>query len=306
MPFDPTFRQQVQLLVSVLPLVAKESCFALKGGTAINLFVRDLPRLSVDIDLTYLPVAERAQSLEAIDSALKRIGERIIGAFPDMTVQGSAPGGKGPVNKLVVRTKHRLQIKVEVTPVLRGCVYEPAVMPVSETTEDEFGFAKIQVLSFADLYAGKILAALDRQHPRDLFDVHLLLEEEGLSDALRTALIVYLISHDHSPHSLLAPPAKDIRAIYETDFAGMTERPVSLDTLLEARDRLVSSVLSGMPDEHKGFLSSFYEGSPAWEVLGIEGLDQLPAVRWRELNLDRAGPGTRESIVKALKKVLLA
>lgn len=114
MPFDPRFRQQVQLLVSVLPLVAEESCFALKGGTAINLFVRDLPRLSVDIDLTYLPVAERAQSLEEIDSALKRIGVRTTKAFPDMTVQESAPGGKGAINKLVMRTKHRLQIKVEV------------------------------------------------------------------------------------------------------------------------------------------------------------------------------------------------
>lgn len=57
MPFDPRFRQQVQLLVSVLPLVAEERRFALKGETAINLFVRDLPRLSVDIDLTYLQVA---------------------------------------------------------------------------------------------------------------------------------------------------------------------------------------------------------------------------------------------------------
>lgn len=304
MPFEPTFRQQVQLLVSVLPLVAEESCFALKGGTAINLFVRDLPRLSVDIDLTYLPVAERAQSLEEIDSALKRIGDRITGVFPDMTVQGSAPGGKGAINKLVVRTKHRLQIKVEVTPVLRGCVYEPAVMPVSEATEDEFGFAKIQVLSFADLYAGKILAALDRQHPRDLFDVHLLLEEEGLSDELRTALIVYLVSHDHAPQSLLAPPEKDIRSIFETDFAGMTERPVSLETLLYARERLVSTILSGMPEEHKAFLISFYEGKPAWETLGIEGLGRLPAVRWRELNLDRAGPGTRESIIKDLEAIL--
>lgn len=304
MPFDPRFRQQVQLLVSVLPLVAEERCFALKGGTAINLFIRDLPRLSVDIDLTYLPIADRAKSLEAIDSALKRIGDRITGAFPDMAVQGSAPGGKGAINKLVVRTKHRLQIKVEVTPVLRGCVYEPTVMPVSEATEDEFGFAKIQVLSFSDLYAGKILAALDRQHPRDLFDVHLLLEGEGLSDELRTAFIVYLISHDHSPHSLLAPSAKDIRAIYETDFAGMTEQSVSLETLLDARDRLVSTVLSGMPDEHKAFLISFYKGKPAWELLGIDGLDRLPAVRWRELNLGKAGPGTRESIIEALEQVL--
>lgn len=92
MPFDPRFRQQVQLLVSVLPLVAEERRFALKGGTAINLFVRDLPRLSVDIDLTYLPVADRTESLKAIDSALRRIGDRITGAFPDMAVQGSVDG----------------------------------------------------------------------------------------------------------------------------------------------------------------------------------------------------------------------
>lgn len=306
MPFDPAFRQQVQLLVSVLPLVADESCFALKGGTAINLFVRDLPRLSVDIDLTYLPVADRAKSVTEIDNSLKRIGARIVSVFPDVTVQGSAPGGRGAINKLVVRTKHRQQIKIEVTPVLRGCVYEPVVMPVSERVEDEFGFARVQVLSFADLYAGKILAALDRQHPRDLFDVHLLLEKEGVSDELRTALIVYLISHDHSPQSLLAPHAKDIRSIYDTDFVGMTERNISIEILQETRDRLVREVLSGMPDNHKAFLTSFYSGVPEWHTLGVEGLERLPAVRWRELNLDRAGPGTRESITRALKDIFLA
>ena len=54
-----------------MPFVAAEKDFALKGGTAINLFLRDLPRLSVDIDLTYLPIADRAQSLAAIDAAMK-------------------------------------------------------------------------------------------------------------------------------------------------------------------------------------------------------------------------------------------
>lgn len=49
------YRAQMDLLLQVLPLVAKEESFALKGGTAINLFVRDMPRLSVDIDLTWLP-----------------------------------------------------------------------------------------------------------------------------------------------------------------------------------------------------------------------------------------------------------
>jgi hypothetical protein len=77
MAFRDTYRKQVALLVRILPLVAEEACFALKGGTAINLFIRDMPRLSVDIDLTYVPVAPRAESLAAIDAAMKRIVARV-------------------------------------------------------------------------------------------------------------------------------------------------------------------------------------------------------------------------------------
>ena len=54
-PASPYYAQ-VRLLVRELPVVAKETCFALKGGTALNLFVRDMPRLSVDIDLAYVPL----------------------------------------------------------------------------------------------------------------------------------------------------------------------------------------------------------------------------------------------------------
>ncbi|MEE9356263.1 MAG: nucleotidyl transferase AbiEii/AbiGii toxin family protein [Methylococcaceae bacterium] len=205
MAFSDVYHNQVSLLMRTLPYVAEESCFALKGGTAINLFIRNLPRLSVDIDLTYLPVSARRQSLSDIDAALKRIGARIREVDNSINITESAPRSQNEITKLVVRTRDRIQIKIEVTPVLRGCVYEPVNMTVAQKTEDEFGFAEINVLSFADIYAGKIMAALDRQHPRDLFDVHQLLENEGITDELRTALIVYLISHDHSPHSLLDP-----------------------------------------------------------------------------------------------------
>jgi predicted nucleotidyltransferase component of viral defense system len=162
MSFSKKYKNQVALLMSVMPAVAKENCFALKGGTAINLFIRDLPRLSVDIDLTYLPIADRAKSLTEIDEALKRIGVRVNSALPHLTVQESTPSTQKTLNKLVIRTPQRLQIKIEVTPVLRGCVFEPQVMAVSEKTEDEFGFARMNVLSFADIYAGKVMAALDR------------------------------------------------------------------------------------------------------------------------------------------------
>jgi predicted nucleotidyltransferase component of viral defense system len=303
MALDKRYRDQVTLLVRALPLVAKESCFALKGGTAINLFIRNMPRLSVDIDLTYLPLHTRDDALREIDLALKRIAENLRSLDGSIHVAESSPASQDGIIKLVVRTKGLVQIKIEVTPVLRGCVYDPAVMPVSEKVEDEFGFAEINVLSFSDLYAGKIMAALDRQHPRDLFDVHQLLAEEGINDELRAALIVYLVSHDHSPHSLLNPVRRDVTQDYEQNFAGMTTEETSLEILLSARETLIKDVTGNMPDHHKDFLKSFYGRKPDWQLLGLKGVENLPAVRWRELNLDRSGQGTCEALLRKLEAV---
>jgi len=302
--FRDIYYKQVELLVRTIPHVATEPCFALKGGTAINLFLRDLPRLSVDIDLTYLPMADRDQSLTEIDAALRRISQKIQRIDAAIRVTPSAPATQETINKLVIRTRDNLQIKVEVTPVLRGCVYPPALMPIVEKAESLFGFVQINTLSFADLYAGKIAAALDRQHPRDLFDIAHLFLHEGLTENLRTALIIYLISHDASPHALLKPRLADIQQDYEQNFAGMTDEDIGLDALLDVRLRLVHEVVAGMPEHHKKFLLSFYARQPEWDLLDLEGASQLPAVRWRELNLDRAGSGTQEELVRKLEAVL--
>lgn len=88
MPFSEVYRKQLQLLIRTLPLVADEDCFALEGGTAINLFYRDLPRLAVDIDLAYLPVAQRQRSLREIETALKRIAGRVRERDSSITVEG--------------------------------------------------------------------------------------------------------------------------------------------------------------------------------------------------------------------------
>ena len=147
---------------------------------------------------------------------------------------------------------------------LRGCVYAAQIRPVSAAVEDQFGFAEISVVSFADLYAGKIMAALDRQHPRDLFDVRDLLAKEGISDELRRAFIVYLISHHRPMHEVLASAQKDIAEKYENEFAGMTMEPVDLDDLLAARARLVETIIGGMPAQHREFLIGFEGGEPEW------------------------------------------
>ncbi len=209
MAFSDIYRRQVALLLRVLPIVAAEDCFALKSGTAINLFVRDMPRLSVDIDLTYLPTHPRTEALATIDTAMRRIAEQVGKAVPGARVSENAIQPEGAVTRLLVRAEG-VQIKIEVTPVLRGTVFPAAMRAVSPSVEAEFGFAEIAVVSFADLYAGKPVAALDRQHPRDFFDVRGLLSTEGIDDALRRAFVVYLISHNRPMAEVLAPTLKPI------------------------------------------------------------------------------------------------
>jgi predicted nucleotidyltransferase component of viral defense system len=302
MAFADTYRNQVALLIRTLPSVAAEECFAMKGGTAINLFVRDLPRLSVDIDLTYLPVQDRATSLAAIDGAMERIAERVTKAVGGARVAPSR-SRENVITKLVVRGDGA-QIKIEVTPVLRGCVFEPEMRPVSTSVEDEFGFAEMRIVSFPDLYAGKIVAALDRQHPRDLFDVRDLLANEGVDEALRRAFLIYLISHDRPMAEVLAVRRKDIVAEFDRGFVGMTRQPVELAALLKAREALIEEIVGAMPDAHRQFLLAFERGEPDWAVLGLETAADLPAVRWRQHNLDGLKAEKRQALVRQLEEVL--
>ncbi|MCP5178996.1 MAG: nucleotidyl transferase AbiEii/AbiGii toxin family protein [Pseudomonadales bacterium] len=301
MAFTDSYRRQVELLVRTIPHVAQETCFALKGGTAINLFVRDMPRLSVDIDLTYLPSNDRETALNEIESTLFNIKGRIARTMKAATITASAPATQRQTTKLVVRTPDRTQIKIEVTPVLRGCVYDPALLQVNARVQETFGFAEMNVLSFEDLYAGKIAAALDRQHPRDLFDIHLLLENEGLTEDLRTAFIIYLISHNKPPQHLLTNACRDITHEYKNDFVGMTEDDIAHDRLRDAHADLQRRLLADMPPAHKAFLPGFYRRKPDWALLGVDSAEHLPAVKWREQNLDKAGEGTREEIARALE-----
>lgn len=304
MAFLDAYRRQVALLIRTIPFVAKETAFALKGGTAINLFVRDMPRLSVDIDLTYLPVEDRTTSLAAIDAAMLRIAERIEAGIPGAKVNPSRSADEKIVTKLITRAGGA-QIKIEITPVLRGTVYDPVMTTVVPAVEDEFGFAEMQVVSFADLYAGKIVAALDRQHPRDLFDVRDLLAHEGISDELRRAFLVYLISHNRPMAEVLAPTRKPLAEEFARGFVGMTQEPVALADLEAAREAIIAAMIADMPDAHRHFLVGFKRGQPDWELLGIPEAQRLPAVLWKQRNLDRLLADKRSDLAAALERALL-
>ena len=299
---DSPYFAQVRLLVGVLPVVARERCFALKGGTAINLFVRDMPRLSVDIDLAFVPVGDRATALAEIDAALGRISKTLAGRPYGYRVS-VGKRQDGSVYGLLVSDR-AAEIKIEVSPVLRGSVYPESMRRIVDRAEAEFGFAEVFVVSFADLYAGKIVAALDRQHPRDLFDVKLLLAEEGISDELFRAFLVYLISHDGSIARVLNPTRKPLDDLFERQFVGMTVEAVTVDELNQARADLIAALHQRFGEHEKAFQMAFKRGEPSWDVLGVAHAADLPAVRWKLQNLAQMSADKHREALDNLERVL--
>jgi len=279
------YRRQVQLLMSVLPYIAVEDVFALKGGTAINMFYRAMPRLSVDIDLTYLPLSSREQSLADIDDALNRIVINICERMPRVRAQRIAGGGHHDTRILL--SDGNIRIKVETSPVARGVVKQPTKLNATEPVIDMFGFVQVNVVSFEDLYAGKLHAALDRQHPRDLFDVKLLYENEGLTDELFRVFMVYVASSPRPMHELLAPQSPLDKRSFEQEFVGMTVEPVRFAELIDVRTRLHADIRSRLTDDIARFLMRLHEADPDFDAIGLPRAVELPAVRWKVMNLER-------------------
>lgn len=280
------YRAQVDLLLQVLPHVAKEESFALKGGTAINLFVRDMPRLSVDIDLTWLPFDDRATALAGITDALRRVKTRIETAIPGCRA-ALAPQSDGQEAKLTCQTA-KAQIKVEVNTTIRGSLLPPRMMDIADTVESEFErFMSVNVVSHAELFGGKICAALDRQHPRDLFDVHHMLENEGLTDEIRMGFMASLLSHSRPIHEMIRPNFQDQRMLFETQFAGMAFTPFSYADFEATRERLVKEINDGWSDNDRAFLISFKQGTPDWSLFPLENLPHMPAVQWKLMNIQK-------------------
>ncbi len=297
------YYKQVQLLLEVLPYVNEEACFALKGGTAINMFVRDMPRLSVDIDLIYLPIEDRASSLQHIGSALERIAKAIEKTLRDTKVHRLEQRGDGTLSKLQVE-RNGIRIKIETSPVLRGTVKSPAFTMVTPAVEEAFGFAETLVVHHDDLYAGKLCAALDRQHPRDLFDVRGLLDHKGISDSLMDVWIVYLISSSQPLSKLLRPNRIDISHIFKEQFVGMTTEPIALERLLETREELTTLLHQKLTPRHKAFLLSFKRGTPDWGMLPFENIQDLPSIKWKMLNLEKMDQAKRMEALEKLERSL--
>jgi predicted nucleotidyltransferase component of viral defense system len=281
---DKIYADTVRLLLTVAPEVFANEVFAMKGGTAINLFVQDMPRLSVDIDVVYLPWSvPRDEALRAINQEMAAIAERVAPLGLQTRLIGSRDQGD---TKLIVENETS-QVKVEVNVVFRGTVLPAERRPLTAKTADLFGVEfELPVLSPDELYAGKLVAALDRQHPRDLFDVWQLYESGGITDGMVECLVVYLAGHNRPTHEVLFGNNKDIHAEYDRAFLGMTEVACTLDTLLDARARLREELPGRLSDAHKQFLAGLARAEPDWSLLRCQHVSELPALRWKLSNLE--------------------
>lgn len=299
MAASSTYYAQVELLVRCIPAIAQTPDFALKGGTAINLFYLNMPRVSVDIDLAYLPISGRRKALEAIHLGMVQVADVLRREISQVRVRLTADNCK-----LLVSLRDS-QVKIEINSIVRGCLLTPIESDLCKKAQQRYEqFVRVRRLSIADLYGSKLCAALDRQHPRDIFDVMLLLSEGSISDEIRQAFVVYLAQSNRPISELLAPNRRPLGDLFTRHFSGMTEQKIELRDLEDTRDQLFKWATTALSKNERRFLLSIEQGGPDWTQLPFDGLDRLPAIQWKLHNIRQMSARTHSVAIARLRDVL--
>jgi predicted nucleotidyltransferase component of viral defense system len=292
------YNKQVALIIRILPYIAKKDCFALKGGTAINLFYANMPRLSIDIDLSYIALEPRAKAIKNINAALERIKISLEKAGIKTHLQKNNSG----YIKMTCYSED-ISIKIEPNYVIRGTVFSAKKMTICSAAQELYGFAAIKVLDKAELYGGKICAALDRQHPRDLFDVKYLLDNEGLTEDIQRGFLIALISHNRPLYELILPNRLDRETQYLQEFKGMTDTNFSYKDHKETLEKLVKLLNTSLTENQKEFIMSFHKLMPRWDLLNIKDVEALPAIKWKLQNLKNLKEENLSKYTEEIEKV---
>jgi predicted nucleotidyltransferase component of viral defense system len=300
---NPIYRAQVQLLLRILPYIAEEKDLALKGGTAINMFIWDMPRLSVDLDLTYIKFDQRNIALANISAAINRIKDRFTKALPGIRLE--TRGSSEDYEEKLICWYQGAQVKIEVNTIMRGIIRPTHILPITKAVQKEFNlFAEMNIVSNAEIFGGKICAALDRQHPRDLFDINYLLENSGINKEIKQGFIAALLSHPRSIHEMLRPNFHDQQEVFYNQFYGMTTTKFSYFDFEFTRRNLLETVHNMLNEQDKNFLLSFKSAIPKWDLTDIKGLSELPAIKWKLLNIQKLAqenPKRHADFVQKLK-----
>lgn len=281
---NPTYVQTVNLLLDIAPTVFQTPRFAMKGGTALNLFVQDLPRLSVDIDVVFVNhLADRDTALQEIAQELQRIEIEIAPMGYETRIRKVYGSDEAKLDIF----SEEAEVKVEVNFVFRGTVLPVQTRSLSEKTQALFSKnIQIPVLSPSELYGSKLVAAMDRQHPRDLFDVLKMYESHGLTQEILDCFVVYLAGHNRPVHEVLFSNPQPIEETFRNEFVGMTSEPINLDALLNTQQRLMVEIPQALTQNHRNFLLSLVETKPDWSLLPFNHLRDMPAIKWKLRNLN--------------------
>lgn len=281
---DSKYTKQTSLLLKVLPVVARHKEFALHGGTAINLFHNQLPRLSIDIDLTWLPYSTREVDLDSINNGLEEIKLQLEHVIPGIRVTNSSNQGQDEDRKLYCSLAGAA-IKVEVNTINRGTYDMPVLTPLNPKVRSLFGtFCEILIVPSGQLYGGKIVAALDRQHPRDMFDISRLFRTTGYTSAIHKGFIFCLLSSKRPFHEILKPNLIDHSSVLKSQFGGMTDEIFTYDDFESARNLLIEKVNLSLTDDDKELLLSFAKGTPEWNRYNY---GNFPGIQWKLQNINR-------------------
>lgn len=278
---DSAYLRQAELVVRCIPAIAAEPCFAIKGGTAINLFELNLPRLSVDIDLTFRPVTNRDTAIREINAALGRIAERLKTRGITVRMRGT------DISRKIACFANGAEIKVEPNFILRGTVYPVRRLELAPKMTAVVGLsAEMNVLSREELYGGKFCAALDRQHPRDLFDVAQFFRQGGKVCDVKGGFLASALGHNRPLHEILAPNMLDQKETFASQFSGMSDIPFSIEEHVATFRRLVADVTAMLTPDDRERLVAFTALEADADVFAIPGLERLPAIQWKRKNLE--------------------
>ncbi|MDX9694223.1 MAG: nucleotidyl transferase AbiEii/AbiGii toxin family protein [Bacteroidales bacterium] len=276
------YDKQVELLLRILPFIAKEKDIALHGGTAINLFYFDIPRLSVDIDLTFLPFSTRDKDLEQIVTILKRLRSQLLKTISGINIK--EPRADEEEYKLFC-SLNNTEIKIEVNTINRGIYQKADILPLSSAAQERYNmFCEMPIVSLGQLFGGKIVAALDRQHPRDLFDVKKMLDTYGYPPEINKGFIFSLLSSKRPIHEILSPSFLNHEATLNSQFSGMTKETFTYDMYENTRVQLVEIVKNNISSEIAELIISFSEGRPKWSIFNFE---EFPGIKWKLMNIKK-------------------
>ena len=276
-----TYRKQAAFMLDILPDIAEEKNFAFHGGTAINLFHLNMPRLSVDVDLTYIPFSNNRNSdLAKIRSSLESIKMRLKKRMPTIRFYD---GQRASEELKLICSKTDASVKIEVNQINRGLIAKPCTMTLCHQAQEIFDrFCEVTTVSIGQLWGGKVNAALDRQHPRDMFDMRNLFVETGYTDEIKTGFIFFLLCGNRPFHELLHPKRIDQRIVFNSQFSGMTDQTFSYNEFEETREQVISEVNKRLTENDKEFLLAFTKGEPVWSDMDYS---MYPAIRWKLLNI---------------------